>query len=92
MWYVYIIECANKTLYTGVTSDISRRVKRHNARDGCAYTRVRTPVKLVYQEPQPDQSSALKREAQIKKWSHAKKLARIKSDIETLSKLAKSRD
>jgi putative endonuclease len=65
MWYVYIIECRDKTLYTGVTNDIPRRVKRHNAKDGCAYTRTRTPVKLVYQEPCPSYSSALKREAQI---------------------------
>ena len=92
MWYVYIIECADKTLYTGVTNDIPRRVNRHNAKDGCAYTRTRAPVKLVYQEPHPTQVSALRREAQIKKWSRAKKLARIKGDIETLSTLAKSRD
>jgi len=74
MWHVYIIECRDKTLYTGVTNDISRRLKRHNAEDGCAYTRTRTPVKLVYQEPHSTQSSALKREAWIKKWPRAKKL------------------
>ncbi len=92
MWYVYIIECRDKTLYTGIAKDVSRRVMRHNEKDGGSYTRIRTPVKLVYQEPQPDQSSALKREAQIKKWSRAKKLARIKGDIETLANLSKSRD
>jgi len=87
MWHVYIIQCSDDSLYTGVTTDVSRRVKAHNEKSGGSYTRVRTPVKLVYQEPQPDQSSALKREAQIKKWSRAKKLARIKGDIEDLSKL-----
>jgi putative endonuclease len=82
MWYVYIIQCADNSLYTGVTNDISSRVKAHNEKSGGSYTRAR----------KSDQSSALKREAQIKKWSRAKKLARIKGDIETLSSLAKSRD
>jgi len=91
MWYVYIIECADKTLYTGISNDIPRRIKRHNAKDGCVYTRTRAPVKLVYQEPKLNYSAALKREAQIKKWSHAKKLSRIKGDIETLVSLSKSR-
>ena len=92
MWHVYIIQCSDNSLYTGVTTDVSRRVKAHNEKSGGSYTRIRAPVKLVYQEPQPDQSSALKREAQIKKWSRAKKLARIKGDIKTLFTLAKSRD
>jgi len=92
MWHVYIIRCSDGSLYTGVTTDVSRRVKAHNEKSGGSYTRIRTPVKLVYQEPQPDQSAALKREAQIKNWSRAKKLARIKGDIDTLSNLAKSRE
>jgi len=92
MWHVYIIRCSDNSLYTGSTTDVSRRVKAHNEKSGGSYTRTRTPVKLVYQEPHPTQSSALKREAQIKKWSRAKKLARIKGDIETLAILAKSRD
>ena len=92
MWHVYIIQCSDNSLYTGVTTDVSRRVKAHNEKSGGSYTRIRTSVKLVYQEPQPNQSSALKREVQIKKWSRAKKLARIKGDIETLANLAKSRD
>ncbi len=92
MWYVYIICCSDNSLYTGVTTDVSRRVKAHNEKSGGSYTRTRTPVKLVYQEPQPDRSSALKREAQIKRWSRDKKLARIKGDIQELSKLSVSRD
>ena len=92
MWHVYIVHCSDDTLYTGTAKNVSRRVKRHNAKDGCAYTRTRTPVKLVYQEPRPSYSTALKREAQIKRWSRAKKLARIKGDIETLANLAKSHD
>ena len=92
MWHVYIIRCSDDSLYTGVTTDVSRRVKAHNEKSGGSYTRIRTPVKLVYKESHPTQSSALKREAQIKKWSRAKKLARIKGNIEALSNLAKSRD
>jgi putative endonuclease len=92
MWYVYIIYRSDNSLYTGVTTDVSRRVKAHNEKSGGSYTRIRTPVKLVYQEAQPDRSSALKREAQIKKWSRAKKLACIKGDIQELAKLGKSRD
>lgn len=92
MWYVYIIQCADNSLYTGITTDVSRRVKTHNEKSGGSYTRIRTPVKLVYQESHPNRSSALRREAQIKKWSRAKKLARIKGDIEELSRLSVSRD
>jgi len=92
MWYLYIIRCSDGSLYTGVTTDVSRRVKEHNQKTGGSYTRVRTPVKLVYQESQPSQSSALQREAQIKRWSRAKKLARIEGNIQELSNLSKSRD
>jgi putative endonuclease len=79
-------------LYTGVTTDVPRRVKAHNEKSGGSYTRIRTPVKLIYQESHPTQSAALQREAQIKRWSRAKKLARIKGNIQELSNLAKSRD
>jgi len=77
MWYVYIIRCDDDTLYTGVTTDISRRVREHNLKSGGNYTRTRTPVELVYQEPHPDRSAALKREIQIKKLPRAKKLELI---------------
>lgn len=92
MWYVYIVECRDKTLYTGIAKDVSRRVKRHNAGGGSNYTRMRLPVKLVYQETHSTQVSALKREAQIKRWSRHKKLARIKGNLQELSKLSVSRD
>jgi putative endonuclease len=77
-WYLYIIRCADNSLYTGITTDVSRRVNEHNLKKGGNYTRTRTPVKLIYQESHPNRSSALKRENQIKKWSRAKKLAFIK--------------
>jgi len=92
MWYLYIIRCSDNSLYTGVTTDVSRRVIAHNQKSGGSYTRVRTPVTLVYQESHSTQSAALQREAQIKRWSRAKKLARIKGNIQELSSLAKSRD
>ena len=90
MWYLYIIRCSDDSLYTGVTTDVSRRIKAHNQKSGGSYTRIRTPVKLVYQESHPTQSSALKREAQIKKWSRNKKLALINGNLAELSKLCVS--
>ena len=92
MWYLYIIRCSDDSLYTGVTTDIHRRVIAHNQKSGGSYTRIRTPVKLVYQESHLTQSAALKREAQIKNWSRAKKLALIKGCYKELTNLAKSRD
>jgi len=48
-WFIYIVRCSDKTLYTGITTDITRRLKEHNAKKGGFYTRNKTPVKLVYQ-------------------------------------------
>jgi len=64
-------------LYTGITTDVTKRVKRHNQKKASRYTRMRLPVTLIYQEPHPDKSTARKREIQIKNWSRAKKLALI---------------
>ncbi|MCX5666819.1 MAG: GIY-YIG nuclease family protein [Candidatus Omnitrophica bacterium] len=80
MWYVYIIKCSDRSLYTGVTTDIERRMNEHNAGKGASYTRVRTPVNLVHNESHPNRSKALKREAEIKSWPRYKKLALIKED------------
>ena len=92
MWHVYIIKCSDGSLYTGTTTDVSRRVKAHNEKSGGSYTRTRAPVKLVYQEPCSNQSSALKREAQIKRWTKEKKLALINGNISHLHDLSKSHD
>ena len=92
MWYVYILKCADDTLYTGVTTDLSRRVKEHNSKKGGSYTRIRTPMELVYQEPVSNHSEALKRETQIKRWSKSKKLALITGDFTELSRLSVLRD
>ena len=65
--YCYIVECADGTYYTGWAVDPERRVAVHNRGRGARYTRTRRPVRLVYVEPQPDVSTALKRERAIKR-------------------------
>ncbi len=75
MPFVYIVRCANDTLYTGWAMDVTRRVAMHNAGRGARYTRVHGPVELVYSEEVPTRSEALKRELAIKGYPRAKKLA-----------------
>ena len=79
MYYVYIVQCADDTLYTGIATELERRIDEHNHSDkGAKYTRVRRPVKLVYSEEYPDRSTASKREYEIKKkMSRSEKLALI---------------
>ena len=74
-WSVYIVQCADQTLYTGIAKDIIQRLAQHNAGSGAAYTRGRRPVVLVYQEPASDRSAALRREAAIKRLPVAAKRA-----------------
>ncbi|MCD8211539.1 MAG: GIY-YIG nuclease family protein [Oscillospiraceae bacterium] len=81
-YIVYILRCRDDTLYTGITTDLCRRVQEHNNGTGSKYTRSRRPVAVAYQETQPDRSAALKREAFIKRLSRRKKLALI-SKFET---------
>ena len=78
-WYVYILQCSDNTLYTGITTDVDRRLDEHNHdnQKGARYTRCRRPVTLIYHETVPDRSSASKREAQLKKLPRQKKLALI---------------
>ncbi|RLT49267.1 MAG: GIY-YIG nuclease family protein [Chloroflexi bacterium] len=73
--FVYIVRCADNTLYTGWTTDVERRVRTHNAGRGAQYTRRRMPVELVYLEPQPSRADAMRREAAIKRWPRKRKLA-----------------
>jgi len=78
MWFVYILRCADQTLYTGITTNIARRVHEHNAKTkGAKYTKVKRPVTLVYQEPATSRSHALKREAEMKRLSRKEKLVLI---------------
>lgn len=74
-WWVYILCCADGTLYTGITDDVDRRADAHNRGKGAKYTRGRGPVAVVYREACPDKSAALRRECAIKKLPRAKKLA-----------------
>ena len=74
-WSVYIVQCADRTLYTGIAKDIFQRLAQHNAGNGAAYTRARRPVVLVYREPASDRSAALRREAAIKRLPVAAKRA-----------------
>lgn len=77
MYYVYLLECADKSLYCGYTTDIDRREKVHNRGMGAKYTRSRLPVKVVYFEELESLGKALSREAEIKKLSRKKKLELI---------------
>jgi len=75
-WHVYILECADATLYTGVAKDLQRRLAQHNGEQagGPKYTRGRRPVTLLWSDKAPDRGAALKREAAIKKLSRVDKL------------------
>ncbi len=74
-WTCYLLQCSDQTLYCGITNDLAKRLAAHNAGEGAKYTRGRTPLQLLYQEPCADKSSALKRELEIKAMSRAEKLA-----------------
>lgn len=76
-WHVYILRCADESLYTGVATDLAARVAKHNAGKAAKYTRGRLPVRLVYQEFARGRSRALKREHTIKRLSRAAKLRLI---------------
>ena len=78
-WRVYIVRCADGSLYTGIAIDLERRIAEHNADNGlgASYTRSRRPVTLVYQEAAADRSAASKREYRIKQLSRMEKLALI---------------
>jgi putative endonuclease len=76
MYFVYILQCSDETLYTGITTDISRRITEHNtSAKGAKYTRLRRPVKLVYSEECRDRSEASKREYAIKHLTRKEKLS-----------------
>ena len=76
-WYIYIVECRDKSLYTGITNDLKKRIKTHNEGKGAKYTRAKRPVVLKYYESTSDKSSALKREIEIKKLSRNQKIKLI---------------
>lgn len=78
MWYVYIVKCRDGSFYTGITTDVERRLKEHNETSkGAKYTKARRPVSLVFQEEAADKSVAAKREYQIKQMKRQAKEALI---------------
>jgi len=79
-WFVYILQCSDKTLYTGVTTDLDRRVEEHNiGSKGAKYTAARRPVKMVYSEQLDSRSNAQQREHQIKSLTRQQKQQLIDS-------------
>jgi putative endonuclease len=91
MHYVYILRCANSSFYVGSAENVTDRVKAHNEGRGAAHTYKHRPVTLVYSEPFDSQAAAVKREHQIKRWSHQKKQALVEGDAERLKRLSKRR-
>lgn len=76
-WWVYLLECGDGTLYTGITNDVERRLAMHQAGKGARYTRGRGPIKLLWREPWPDRASASRRELEVKRLSRGAKLALV---------------
>ena len=82
MWYVYIVECCDGTLYTGITTDVIRREEEHNSSDKWAkFTKMRRPVKIVFTHEANDRSHASKYEHAIKKMTRCKKIDIISGKI-----------
>ncbi len=80
-YFVYILECSDKTLSTGITKDVNKRLEEHNSNEkGAKYTKARRPVKLLYEESSLNRSTASKREYEIKKFTKLQKLQLIKKD------------
>jgi len=90
-FFVYILRCADESLYVGHTSNVDERLKVHNDGRGALWTACRRPVVLAFWESQPSEEQAIARERQIKRWTHAKKLALIDGDRAKLKALAKRR-
>ncbi len=80
-WYVYIVRCADNSLYTGIALDVERRLDEHNGKKAAKYTRSRQPVELVYSEEVESRSAAASREFAIKKLSKQKKESLILDQI-----------
>lgn len=77
VWFVYMVRCADTTLYTGITTDLERRLAEHNGTGAARYTRARQPVRLVYREEVADRAQAARREWAIKRLSRRAKEALI---------------
>ncbi len=86
-WYVYILKCNGGRLYTGMTNDVKRRFEEHKTGKGGHFTKAFGAKAVIFREEHMTRSEAMKREAQIKRWSKAKKLALINNDIILLKSL-----
>jgi predicted GIY-YIG superfamily endonuclease len=84
LWYLYVLQCGDNTLYAGITNDLERRIKQHNNGTASRYTRSRLPVVLAYQERCRGRSSALKKEYAMKQLSRKEKEKYIKRKSKTL--------
>ena len=92
MNYVYLLQCADSTLYCGWTTDLKARIRTHNEGQGAKYTKSRRPVKLVYYETFEDKHEALSREWHIKRMSREEKVLLIKKASEDILELIKEED
>jgi putative endonuclease len=90
-YFVYILKCSDGSYYTGITSNLEKRIEEHNTGIYKGYTSTRLPVELVYSNRYNDVNEAIRSEKQIKGWSRAKKEALIKGDFELLKELSKSK-
>ena len=91
MPHVYILECADRSLYVGSTIDLERRIAQHQRGEGSAYTRRRLPVRLVFSAEFDRVEDAFVLEKQVQGWSHAKRRALIEGKLEDLPRLSKKR-
>lgn len=80
-WWVYIVLCCDSTLYTGITTDLSRRIDQHNSGKGAKYTSGRSPVRLLWSKQFVSEGEARQFEARVKKWGKLKKHALIQGKI-----------
>jgi putative endonuclease len=84
MYFLYLAECEDSSIYTGITTDVKRRLKEHQSGTGGKYTRAKKVKKILYTEKYKTRSQASKREAEIKKWRREEKLALISSKTHIL--------
>lgn len=77
MWYIYVLQCDDGSLYTGSSTDIEKRFSLHQRGGGAKYTRAHKPIKILHQESFATKSEALKREHEIKSWSRQKKIMQL---------------
>lgn len=90
-WHVYIIACSDNSLYTGITTDVARRLRQHRSGRGAKYCRGRQPVQLMYLESSHNLSTAMRKEASIKRMTRSNKYLLIASDTNEIADLKSGR-